>query len=144
MVWLCAVIGLAAALAWLAARWSGHRRSESRREGEVERLHDLVWRTSESEERYRSLVEAQIELVVQRDTKGRITFANQGFAALLGTTPDALLGTTREAEVVERGEMRQRPELATMLVLKPGSRLSITPVSRASAKSRVIVASGPI
>ncbi|MGF3023371.1 ATP-binding protein [Methylobacterium aquaticum] len=117
MVWLCAVIGLAAALAWLAARWSGHRRSESRREGEVERLHDLVWRTSESEERYRSLVEAQIELVVQRDTKGRITFANQGFAALLGTTPDALLGTTREAEVVERGEMRQRPDGARLVDL---------------------------
>ena len=27
-------------------------------------------------------------------------------------------------------EMRQRPELASMLLLKPGMRLSITPVSR--------------
>ncbi|UHC18402.1 ATP-binding protein [Methylobacterium currus] len=117
MVWLCAVIGLGAAFAWLAARWSGHRRIQRRREGEVERLHDLVWRTSESEERYRSLVEAQIELVVQRDAEGRITFANQGFAALLGTTPEALLGTTREAEVVERGEMRQRADGARLVDL---------------------------
>nr|WP_244914042.1 ATP-binding protein [Methylobacterium frigidaeris] len=116
-MWLCAVIGLVATVAWLAARWSGLRRIESWREGEVERLHDLVWRTSESEERYRSLVEAQIELVVQRDAEGRITFANHGFAALLDTTPDALLGTTREAEVVERGEMRQRADGARLVDL---------------------------
>ncbi|SFV17204.1 PAS domain S-box-containing protein [Methylobacterium sp. 174MFSha1.1] len=114
MVWLCAAIGCLVALAWLAARWSGGRR---RNQGEVERLHDLVWRTSESEERYRSLVEAQIELVVQRDTEGRITFANHGFAALLGTTPDALLGTTHEVEVVDRGEMRQRADGARLVDL---------------------------
>ncbi|BAQ47986.1 MULTISPECIES: ATP-binding protein [Methylobacterium] len=115
MVWFCAVIGLSAALAWLAVRWSGERRS--RQDGEVERLHDLVWRTSESEERYRSLVEAQIELVVQRDAEGRITFANHGFAALLGTTPEALLGTTREVEVAESGEMRQRADGARLVDL---------------------------
>ncbi len=115
MEWLCAAIGCLTVLAWAMARRS--RLTRSRREGEVERLHDLVWRTSESEQRYRSLVEAQIELVVQRDAEGRITFANQGFAALLGTTPDALLGTTREAEVVERDEMRQRADGARLVDL---------------------------
>ncbi|BCM82531.1 ATP-binding protein [Methylobacterium indicum] len=114
MVWLGAAIGLLA-LAWLAARWSGEQRS--RHDGEVERLHDLVWRTSESEERYRSLVEAQIELVVQRDAEGRITFASAGFAALLGTVPAALLGTTREVEVVESGEMRRRADGARLVDL---------------------------
>ncbi len=114
MEWLGAAIGLLA-LAWLAARWSGEQRS--RRDGEVERLHDLVWRTSESEERYRSLVEAQIELVVQRDAEGRITFASAGFAALLGTVPAALLGTTREVEVVESGEMRRRADGARLVDL---------------------------
>ncbi|QRE76593.1 ATP-binding protein [Methylobacterium aquaticum] len=115
MVWLCVAIGFLAVLAWVTARWS--RLGRSRREGEVERLHDLVWRTSESEQRYRTLVEAQIELVVQRNAEGRITFANQGFAALLGTTPEALLGTSREAEVVERGELRQRPDGARLVDL---------------------------
>ncbi|MCF4126916.1 PAS domain-containing hybrid sensor histidine kinase/response regulator [Methylobacterium sp. SyP6R] len=115
MVWLCAAIGFLAVLAWATARWS--RLTRSRSEGEVERLHDLVWRTSESEQRYRSLVEAQIELVVQRDAEGRITFANQGFAALLDTTPEGLLGTTREAEVVERGEMRHRADGARLVDL---------------------------
>ncbi|KMO12383.1 ATP-binding protein [Methylobacterium indicum] len=114
MEWLGAAIGLLA-LAWLAARWSGEQRS--RRDGEVESLHDLVWRTSESEERYRSLVEAQIELVVQRDAEGRITFASAGFAALLGTVPAALLGTTREVEVVGSGEMRRRADGARLVDL---------------------------
>ncbi|AWN46045.1 hybrid sensor histidine kinase/response regulator [Methylobacterium terrae] len=114
MVWLGVAIGSLAALAGLAWRWSGHCRTLSRREGEVERLHDLVWRTSESEERYRSLVEGQIDLVVQRDGDGRITFANPGFAALLGTTPEALLGTTREADVVETGAMRERADGARL------------------------------
>ncbi len=41
----------------------------------------------------------------------------QGFAALLGTTPEALLGTSREAEVVERGELRQRPDGARLVDL---------------------------
>ncbi|WP_083468060.1 ATP-binding protein [Methylobacterium tarhaniae] len=117
MVWLCVAIGLVAVLAWLAARWRSDRLTRSWREGEVERLHDLVWRTSESEERYRSLVEAQIELVVQRDLEGRITFANRGFADLLGTTPEALLGTMREADVVESGVMHQRADGARLVDL---------------------------
>ncbi|MFH6784643.1 MULTISPECIES: PAS domain-containing hybrid sensor histidine kinase/response regulator [Methylobacterium] len=116
MVWLCAAAGGASVLAWLAWHWrSGRRLTRIWRDGEVERLHDLVWRTSESEERYRSLVEAQIELVVQRDAEGRITFANQGFADLLGTTPAALLGTTREADVAETGAMRQRADGARLV-----------------------------
>ncbi|MBP6901130.1 MAG: EVE domain-containing protein [Burkholderiaceae bacterium] len=35
----------------------------------------------------------------------------------------------RTTRLLPLAEMRQRPELATMLVLKPGSRLSITPVT---------------
>lgn len=35
----------------------------------------------------------------------------------------------RKTRLLPLAEMRQRPELATMAVLKPGSRLSITPVT---------------
>ncbi|MBQ1767283.1 MAG: EVE domain-containing protein [Aquincola sp.] len=35
----------------------------------------------------------------------------------------------RKTRLLPLAEMRQRPELATMVVLKPGSRLSITPVT---------------
>lgn len=37
----------------------------------------------------------------------------------------------RKTRLLTLAEMRQRPELASMLVLKPGNRLSITPVTLA-------------
>ena len=45
-------------------------------ETEVERLQDRTWRLEESEERYRSLIEAQLDVIVQRDRAGRITSAS--------------------------------------------------------------------
>ncbi|GJE00274.1 Sensor histidine kinase RcsC [Methylobacterium isbiliense] len=96
---------LAGAALWHAGRWAALRR-----EREVEHLHDRIWRLAEREERYRSLVEAQIETIVQRDAKGRITFANEGFARLLGESPEALIGSTRQATVVEFGGIETRPD----------------------------------
>jgi len=40
-------------------------------------------------------------------------------------------------------EMRQRPELATMLLLKPGNRLSITPVTPAEWAAVTALLSAP-
>ncbi|KQP34971.1 histidine kinase [Methylobacterium sp. Leaf104] len=69
----------------------------------TELLEDRIWRLSESEERYRALVEATTEIIVQRDSKGRITFANAGFGRLVGAEPLSLLGTTRQPDVLETG-----------------------------------------
>ncbi|MCJ2032648.1 ATP-binding protein [Methylobacterium sp. J-068] len=76
-------------------------------EARIEELEDRIWRLSESEERYRALVEATTEVIVQRDAQGRITFANEGFARLVGVEPLALLGSTRQVEVMERGEAKR-------------------------------------
>jgi PAS domain S-box-containing protein len=65
---------------------------------ESESLHDLVWRASESEERYRTLVGATTDLVVQRDVHGRITYADEGYARLLGREPADLVGEMVEPE----------------------------------------------
>ncbi|WP_018262929.1 ATP-binding protein [Methylobacterium sp. WSM2598] len=102
--------GLVLALLVLATAWYARRLARWRREREVEHLHDRIWHLAESEERYRNLVEAQIELIVQRDAEGRITFANEGFARLLGTSPEALLGTTREATIAESLAAETRPD----------------------------------
>ncbi|WP_244937332.1 ATP-binding protein, partial [Methylobacterium crusticola] len=120
MGWL--EVGIAAAcLAALvllgAGGWYGQRLARWRREAEVERLHDRIWRLSESEERYRNLVEAQIALIVQRDAEDRITFVNEGFARLLGGAPASLVGTTATAAVVGAGEMRRRPDGAGLIDL---------------------------
>src|ERR671915_397458 len=53
-------------------------------EAQVERLQDEVWQLAESEDHYRSLIEAQIDIIVQHDAHGRIVFANEGYAHLAG------------------------------------------------------------
>jgi PAS domain S-box-containing protein len=73
---------------------------------EVERLQDQVWRLAESEERYRSLIEAQLDVIVQRDRSGRITFANERFAGLVGEPRDELIGSDLRPEVLESGPAR--------------------------------------
>ena len=75
-------------------------------EGEVERVQDRTWRLAESEERYRGLIEAHLDLIVQRDRKGRITFANARFADLMGASADRLIGTEERPTVVESSQPR--------------------------------------
>ncbi|WP_232630380.1 ATP-binding protein [Methylobacterium sp. Leaf118] len=75
-----------------------------------EALQDRLWQVAESEERYRVLVEATTQAVVQRDGQGRITFASEGFAALLGMKPLDLIGSTLTPEVAERGPVQVRPD----------------------------------
>ncbi|MCJ2014614.1 PAS domain-containing hybrid sensor histidine kinase/response regulator [Methylobacterium sp. J-076] len=89
---------LAAGVAGLsrARRWKG-----TVSETEEENLHDLVWRASEGEERYRTLVAATTDHVVQRDVDGRITYADEGYARLLGRGTDELLGEAIEPEILE-------------------------------------------
>lgn len=76
----------------------------------AEALQDRLWQIAESEERYRVLVEATTQAVVQRDGQGRITFASEGFAALLGVKPLELIGSTLTPQVIERGASEQRPD----------------------------------
>lgn len=85
-------------------------RHARRLEDGVERLQDQLWQVSEREERYRSLVEAQRDIIVQRDDTGRITFANDGYAALVGRPRGTLSGTPTRTRVVSSGEPWQRPD----------------------------------
>ena len=106
-------LGALAALsgAAVAARrlWHRHRRlarHAAALEAEVERLQDRTWRLAESEERYRSLIEAQLDVIVQRDRAGRITFANERFAELMGTSRETLIGSGERPTVIESGAPR--------------------------------------
>jgi len=49
---------------------------------------------AEREQEFRGLVETQGDIIVRRDTKGRITFVNDVFCAFFGKPREALLGTT--------------------------------------------------
>ncbi|WP_019906939.1 ATP-binding protein [Methylobacterium sp. 77] len=100
---LFAVLATACVLAWLRRRPIGDGT-------EIERLQDRIWRMSESEERYRALVEATTDVIVQRDANGRITFANDGFGHLLGAEPLTLLGSTVQLEILEQGLRHQQAD----------------------------------
>ena len=106
-VGLCAAV---IAFAVLLVRLTRQNELLSHEPDGSEAAQDRLWRLSESEERYRALVEATTEIIVQRDAKGRITFVNEGFAAMLGRKPLELIGSSQQLQVLERGEVVLRPD----------------------------------
>lgn len=81
--------------------------------GDVEALNDRLWALADSEEHYRSLIEAQGDLIVRRDG-GRIVYANGAYAALLGLDAAGAVGADAQPRLVAC-----RPALA----LEGGARL---------------------
>ncbi|MGV7031394.1 ATP-binding protein [Methylobacterium symbioticum] len=102
--------GFVAGFAAAALRRRRRRDAAFREEPESEHLHDRIWRIAESEERYRSLVAATMDVIVQRDALGRITFANEGFARLIGRAPLALIGASVDLAVLEQGAVSVGPD----------------------------------
>src|SRR5471030_1891034 len=61
-------------------------------EARLEELSDRNWELREAEERARSLLEAQGDLIMRRDAAGRVTYANDAFCALAGKNRETLIG----------------------------------------------------
>jgi PAS domain S-box-containing protein len=91
------------AIAVLLVRWRTLRNRLRRAEVQIEELSDRAWEMREAEERARSLLEAQGDVIVRRDAQGRVTYANDAFCALAGKTRDELIGGTAELPVREQG-----------------------------------------
>jgi PAS domain S-box-containing protein len=70
---------------------------------EIETLADRMWEMRESEERFRGLIDALGDIVVHRDRDGRIVYANQVFADLVGHDPRDLAGKTLTELGIEVG-----------------------------------------
>jgi PAS domain S-box-containing protein len=99
---LSALCGALVLLAWRAhALGSANRRLEAR----AEELCDRNWELRDAEERAKSFVEAQGDVIVRRDADGAISYANDAFCALAGRSREALLGTPFRLEVAEQGEV---------------------------------------
>ncbi len=73
-------------------------------EARIEELSDSNWELRESEERTRSLLEAQGDVIVRRDAGGRVTYANDAFCALAGRSREELIGEVLALPVLARGE----------------------------------------
>ncbi|MDX2259583.1 MAG: ATP-binding protein [Hyphomicrobiaceae bacterium] len=88
----------------------------------LEDLQDLRWELSASEARYRELIEAQDDVIIQHDDEGRIAFANAAFlrtfAAADGLSPgradrDRRLSGTLAPAIAAAAAAGQCLELAT-------------------------------
>ncbi len=90
-------------IAYLLIRRRSLRRNLRWLEARVEELADQQWELREAEERARSLLEAQGDLIVRRDGEGHITYANDAFCALAGRGRDTLIGRVSDLPVLEQG-----------------------------------------
>jgi len=74
-----------------------------RLEMRLDELSDRNWELGEAEERARSLLEAQGDLIVRRNAQGNVTYANDAFCALAGKAREELIGKPAELNVLEQG-----------------------------------------
>jgi len=78
------------------------RRSRPVEFGEhLEQLHDLRWEISESEARYRDLLDRQSDVILRRNSQGTLTFVNRAFCNTFGLTVEDAIDTSFEPEVLE-------------------------------------------
>lgn len=95
-------VAIAIACAVIAIRLLRERRQVTRQAraltADVEKLSDRLWELADSEERYRSLIEAQGDLIVRR-SEGRIVYANAAYAALIGKSEAEAVGSVEQPRV---------------------------------------------
>jgi PAS domain S-box-containing protein len=75
-------------------------------EARNEELSDRTWELREAEERARSLLESQGDVILRRDNSGRITYANDAFCALAEKSHAGLIGSVLDLPVLEHGAVQ--------------------------------------
>jgi PAS domain S-box-containing protein len=90
------------ALAIQSMRFRWLRRQVRKIAARNEALADRNWELKDAEERARRLFEAQGDLVVRRDSEGRITFANDAYCQLAGLSREQLLGSDFQLKTIEQ------------------------------------------
>ena len=99
---LFALACLGLAVQSMRLRWM--RQNVRRIELHNEALVDRNWELKEAEERARFLFESQTDLIVLRDSDGRITSVNDAYCTLAQKSRDALIGTLFTLPVLEQGD----------------------------------------
>ena len=106
-----ALFGAACGAVGLMVSRNRQLRDELRRLQErLEDLADRNWELKEAEERAKSFIEAQGDVIVRHDGEQRITYANDAFCALAGRGRGDLIGTTFTLPVVEQGAIELTPD----------------------------------
>jgi len=79
-------------------------------ETRLDAAEDRNWELREAQERATSFFEAQGDVIVRRDGKGAITYANDAFCALVGVSREKLLGNTIAPPVEIQGATKLLPD----------------------------------
>ena len=58
----------------------------------IESLRDVQWEMRDSEQRYRDLLDNQLDIIMRRDRAGRISFVNDAFCRTFGVDPNSTIG----------------------------------------------------
>ena len=108
MMWVtAAAIVVAAASAILAPVMRSNRDLHAeiaRLQSKLELSADRQWEFHETEERVKSLLEAQGDIIVRRKASGTITYANDAFCSLMGRSRQELVGKGAELDVLRVGD----------------------------------------
>ena len=99
--------------------WAGADRANS--EGlvrQIEQLNDARWQLSDDEARYLDLLDTQEDMIIRRDSEGRVVFANRAFCRSFGVpapdikgqvfAPRAIDGEARASLTIEDDRRRRK------------------------------------
>ena len=111
----CGAIGI------LLSRVRQMKRELSGLEARLDEAADRNWEIKEAEERAKSFFEAQDDVIVRRDRKGRITYVNDAFCRLAGRERCGLLATAFVLPVLEHGETIRCPTAPAAMTRKSRS-----------------------
>jgi len=105
-----ATIAACGALALMIRRNRRLADDNERLELKIEDFSDRAWEIKEAEERAKSFLEAQGDVIVRRDSGGRITYVNDAYCAIAGAPRHELVGAHFNLPVLEQGEVAVRPD----------------------------------
>ena len=92
----------------------------------IEHLTDARWQLTETESRLRELLDNQTELIVRRDAKGQVMFANRAFCEAFGVEIEAIQGRPFKPAVLakhrETSDHDQRESTVEQLETSAGVR----------------------
>src|SRR5207302_5281505 len=98
------------ALVLVVRRIQDLRAAKRHLEERIEALSDHNWELKEAEERARSFLETQGDVIVRRDGDGRISYVNDAFCALAGHPRDGVIGTTFMPAIMAQGDSTLMPD----------------------------------
>src|ERR1051326_1836819 len=98
------------ALVLVVRRIQDLRADKRHLEERIEAFSDYNWELREAEERVRSFLETQGDVIVRRDGDGRISYVNDAFCALAGQPREAREGIAFALDIVEDGGAAVLPD----------------------------------